>query len=139
MENTTLIKKKKIAPIELIPKLSKNGYHTFPEYIYLCRMSEYELSNIENFKIYNEYGEIQFSEKINLLGANLDNDYIIEKNQIEIKRNLNVKIKCILYHLKFENYDENIMKQFKEKIKEKNGEFISYEPLNGRLEWNYVN
>ena len=139
MENTTLIKKKKIAPIELIPKLSKNGYHTFPEYIYLCRMSEYELSNIENFKIYNEYGEIQFLEKINLLGANLDNDYIIEKNQIEIKRNLNVKIKCILYHLKFENYDENIMKQFKEKIKEKNGEFISYEPLNGRLEWNYVN
>ena len=139
MKNTTLIKKKKIAPIELIPKLSKNGYHTFPEYIYLCRMSEYELSNIENFKIYNEYGEIQFLEKINLLGANLDNDYIIEKNQIEIKRNLNVKIKCILYHLKFENYDENIMKQFKEKIKEKNGEFISYEPLNGRLEWNYVN
>ena len=139
MENTTLIKKKKIAPIELIPKLSKNGYHTFPEFIYLCRMSEYELSNIENFKIYNEYGEIQFLEKINLLDANLDNDYIIEKNQIEIKRNLNVKIKCILYHLKFENYDENIMKQFKEKIKEKNGEFISYEPLNGRLEWNYVN
>ena len=139
MKNTTLIKKKKIAPIELIPKLSKNGYHTFPEYIYLCRMSEYELSNIENFKIYNEYGEIQFLDKINLLGANLDNDYIIEKNQIEIKRNLNVKIKCILYHLKFENYDENIMKQFKEKIKEKNGEFVSYEPLNGRLEWNYVN
>ena len=134
-----LIKKKKIAPIELIPKLSKNGYYTFPEYINLCRMSEDELRNIENFKIYNENGEIQFLEKINLLGANLDNEYIIEKNEIEIKKNLNVKKKCILYNLKFENYDENILKQFRERITEKNGEFVSYEPLNGRLEWYYVN
>ena len=134
-----LIKKKKIAPIELIPKLSKNGYYTFPEYINLCRMSEDELRNIENFKIYNENGEIQFLEKINLLGANLDNEYIIEKNEIEIKKNLNVKKKCILYNLKFENYDENILKQFRERITEKNGEFVSYEPQNGRLEWYYVN
>ena len=35
-----LININKISPIELISKLSKNGYYTYLEYINLCRMSE---------------------------------------------------------------------------------------------------
>ena len=127
----------KIVPLELIPKLTKSNYKTNPEYYILCRMSIDELKNISNFKIYNEYGEVQFLNNVNLLGLDLDKECVIEKGCIELKERLNVKRKCILYNFKLDNGNENSMDNFKKVISKNNGVFISYEPKTGRLEWDY--
>jgi hypothetical protein len=100
-------------------------------------MSIDELKNISNFKIYNEYGEVQFLNNVNLLGLDLDKECVIEKGCIELKERLNVKRKCILYNFKLDNGNQNLMDDFKKVISEKNGVFISYEPNTGRLEWDY--
>ncbi len=68
-----LIKKKKISLIELILKLSKNEYYIYPEYINLSRMSENEFSNIKSFKM--NLGKFKILDKINLLVANLNDEY----------------------------------------------------------------
>ena len=127
----------KIVPLNLLPKLTKANYKTNPEYYILCRMSIDELKNISNFKIYNEYGEVQFLNNVNLLGLDLDKECVIEKGSIELKGGLNVKRKCILYNFKLDNGNQNLMDDFKKVISEKNGVFISYEPNSGRLEWDY--
>ena len=127
-----------IVPIDLIPKLTKPGYKTIPEYYILCRMSSEELSNLPNFKIYNDYGEVRFLSKVNLLKLDIDDECIIEKDSIELKDHLNVKRKCILYNLKL-NDEENIIEEYKKKISENNGVFVSYNKNTGRLEWDYIN
>ena len=127
----------KIVPLNLLPKLTKANYKTNPEYYILCRMSIDELKNISNFKIYNEYGEVQFLNNVNLLGIDLDKECVIEKGCIELKERLNVKRKCILYNFKLDNGNENSMDNFKKVISKNNGVFISYEPKTGRLELDY--
>ena len=71
-----------LAPIDLVPKLTKEGYKCSPSIMELSRKTAYELRNVENFRIFNKYGEVQFKEPVNLLGLNLDNQVIIEKNLI---------------------------------------------------------
>ena len=127
-----------IVPIDLIPKLTKPGYKTIPEYYILCRMSCEELSNLHNFKIYNDYGEVRFLSKVNLLKLDIDDECIIEKDSIELKDHLNVKRKCILYNLKL-NDEGNIIEEYKKKISDNNGVFVSYNKNSGRLEWDYTN
>ena len=129
----------KIVPMNLLPKLTKPGYKTFPEYILLCRMTEEELKNISNFKIYNDYGEVRYLGKVNLLGKNLDDFCDIQKGIIELKGNLNVKKKCILYNINFENGSEKLLDNYKDMISQNNGVFVSYEPNSGKLEWDYYN
>ena len=68
-----LIKKKKISLIELILKLSKNEYYIYPEYINLSRMSENEFSSVKSFKM--NLGKFKILDKINLLVANLNDEY----------------------------------------------------------------
>ena len=127
-----------IVPIDLIPKLTKPGYKTIPEYYILCRMSCEELSNLHNFKIYNDYGEVRFLSKVNLLKLDIDDECIIKKGSIELKDHLNVKRKCILYNLKL-NDEGNIIEEYKKKISDNNGVFVSYNKNSGRLEWDYTN
>ena len=126
-----------IVPIDLIPKLTKPGYKTNPDYILLCRMTNDELSNVPDFKIYNDYGEVRFLSKVNLINLDIDNECVIEKGSIELNDHLNVKRKCILYNLDL-NENEGMIEEFKKKISENNGVFISYNGITGRLEWDYI-
>jgi uncharacterized ubiquitin-like protein YukD len=59
-EKKTKKSKNELAPIDKLPTLTKVGYKTIPDFPTICRMSLDELENVENFTIYNDYGEIKF-------------------------------------------------------------------------------
>ena len=116
----------------LAPKLDKKGYECFPSISELKNKTCEELKKINNFKIYNNYGEVEFKEPINLLGVNLNDEVIIEKNMFETKDKLN-------YWSIFKIYefieDEGNISIFKKLLNENNGKFISYK--NKELIWEY--
>ena len=78
-----------LVPINLVPILTKEGYKCSPSIMELTRKTASELRNVENFKIFNKYGEVEFKEPDNLLGLNLDNQVTIENNLIDTGDKLN--------------------------------------------------
>ena len=124
-----------IAPAELIPKLTKKGYMTSPDYVLLCRMTQDELRNVKDFKIYNEHGEVHFIDKVNLLGLNLDEEISIEERCVEIKetqkgKGLNVNREVKLNSMMVFNGKEDLkgkLGMIKEKITELGGEYENYD------------
>lgn len=68
----------------VVPILSKAGYFTQPPYSDICRMTEEELSQVESFTIWNDWGKVQFLGKTDLRGLNLDQLISIEKSKVEI-------------------------------------------------------
>ena len=121
-----------LTPLELIPKLSKPGYKCFPSIVDLCRKSCEELRVIKNFKILNEFGEVEFKEPINLLGINLDNEITIEENMIETGDKLNYWSIFKLYNFRM-NEKEIII--YINQLEKSGGKFISYK--NNVLIWEY--
>ena len=117
----------RVAPDELVPKLTKEGYHTSPDYVLLCRMSSEELRNVKDLRIYNKYGEVHFTDKVNLLGMNIDEEISIEERCVEIKetkkgKGLNVSREIKLNGMLVSNgmnNDSQIVEKKKEMIKEK--------------------
>lgn len=65
-------KEVRFASEDMIPKITKPNYHTEPATVRLCRMSEQELSQVEDFSIENEFGKIIFDGKTDIRGLNLD-------------------------------------------------------------------
>ena len=127
-----------LVPVEKIPFLSKIGYKTNPDYIEICRMPKRELMNVKNFKIFNEFGEVEFLAPVNLIEVNLDEEINIEKYSIEINENPKLKKpkKCILKQFKLNGKDE-IIEELKNQIKLNKGEFIKYDEIKGELIWEY--
>ena len=121
-----------LVPIDLVPKLTKEGYKCIPSIMELSRKTAYELRNVENFKIFNKYGEVEFKEPINLLGVNLNDEVIIEKNMIDTKDKLNYWSVFKLYD--FEG-DEGNISNFIKLLNENDGKFISYKDK--ELIWEY--
>ena len=123
---------KELAPIELVPKLSKPGYNCNPTIYELCRKTCKELEKIINFKIFNEFGEVEFKEPVNLLGINLDKEVTISKNMIETGEKLNYWSIFKLYNFTFEEKEIDAYIKIIEKF---GGKFISYK--NNELIWEY--
>ena len=48
-------KENELVPLELVPKLSKEGYGCSPSLVELGRKTKEELKKVEGFKIYNKY------------------------------------------------------------------------------------
>ena len=65
---------------DFYPNLTKN-YKTKPDFQILNKMEKYQLENVNNFEISNEFGKIKYLEPIDLSYINLDNIQI-EKGQI---------------------------------------------------------
>ena len=131
--NNEIINHKDLAPFDLVPKLYKSGYKCIPNLVELSRKTCDELKNIHNFKIFNEYGEVEFKEPINLLGVNLDDQITIENNLIDTGNKLNYWSIFKLYNFKLE---ENEIENYKNNIKKNGGQFISYK--NNELTWEYI-
>ena len=131
-QNQIEFKNNGLAPIELVPKLTKTGYECIPSIYELCRKTCEELKKIENFKIFNLFGEIEFQEPINLLGVDLDKEVTIEKNMINTGEKLNYWSIFKLYNFIIE---ENEIEKYIIKIKNLGGKFISYN--NKVLIWEY--
>ena len=68
----------------------------------MSRKTAKELRKVSGFKIYNKYGEVEFKEPVNLLGLNLDNQIVIEKNLIDTGDKLNYWSLFRLYNFKVE-------------------------------------
>jgi hypothetical protein len=73
-----------IAPIESLPNLTKPGYNTNPDFIKICRMTADQLKNVHNFEVSNEFGKIQWKEKVDLTGLNLDDIVEIKDSMITL-------------------------------------------------------
>jgi len=74
----------KLAPREILPKQPKEGYKISPDYTTICRMTEKELQNIENFNIENEYGKIEFLEKVDLTNEDLALNVTIKHMEVVV-------------------------------------------------------
>ena len=136
---TSLIKNKdnnnkedELVPLELIPKLTKEGYKCCPSIMELSRKTKDELTKIEGFKIYNKYGEIVFEEPINLLAINLDQEIIIEKDLIETGDELDY---CSIFKLYNFKIDENGLSKYKEYLEKVGGKLVEYK--NNEIVWEY--
>ena len=125
-------KNNELVPIELIPKLTKEGYKCIPSILELSRMTKEELKKVEGFKIYNQYGEVEFKEPVNLLGLDLDKLVDIEKNMIDTGDELDYCSKFKLYNFKVE---ENGLNKYKISLEKAGGNFLGYK--NNEMIWEY--
>ena len=71
-------------PNKTILPLKSKKFKTKPNYEKLCRMTEQQLSEIENFKIFNEFGSICFLGKTNVTNLDIDKIIQIKNKQIEV-------------------------------------------------------
>ena len=125
-------KNNELVPIELIPKLTKEGYKCIPSILELSRMTKEELKKVEGFKIYNQYGEVEFKEPVNLLGLDLDKLVEINKNMIDTADELDYYSKFRLFNIKVEDSELN---KYKLNIQRAGGNFIEYK--NNEMIWEY--
>ena len=126
------INKDELVPFDLLPKLAKEGYKCSPSIMELSRKTAEELRNIENFKIYNKYGEVEFKEPVNLLGLNLDDQVTIEKNIIDTGDKLDYWAIYKLFNFKTA---ENGLKKHKINLEKCGGNFLYYK--NNEIAWEY--
>jgi len=56
----------------LLPKLTRAGYSMQPNLAKLARMTNNQLSRVEDFQIQNEFVKIQFQKPVDLREADLD-------------------------------------------------------------------
>lgn len=66
------------------PKLTKGNFQTDPPIERLSLMSVDELRNLESFKIWNSYGQIKFSEPVDLTDVDLDEAVVIEHGFVDV-------------------------------------------------------
>jgi hypothetical protein len=134
-DNCIINNNNELAPKELIPKLDKLGYKCEPSIIELCRKTCEELKSISNFKIYNQFGEVEFKEPVNLLGVNLNNEVTIEKDMIDTGEKLNYWSIFKLYNFCIEKgIGDYILR-----IESAGGKFISYQNNELILEYKPIN
>ena len=125
-------KEKELAPIELVPKLTKEGYKCVPSLVELSRKTKDELTKVEGFKIYNKYGAVEFKEPVNLLGLNLDEEIAIEQNLIDTGSRLDYDSIFKLYNFKVQ---ENGLDNYKINLEKAGGNFVEYK--NNEIVWEY--
>lgn len=128
-----------IASINVVPKLSKAGYQTEPSYLNICKMTEKELSQVEDFSIKNQWGKIHFLGKTDLRGLNLDKIVIIEKAKVEIYpenserpevgKGLNKSATITFYHygIRSKQNLEQWLARFKAKAAQIGAEYIGHD------------
>ena len=125
-------KEKELAPLELVPKLTKEGYKCNPSLVELGRKTKEELTKIEGFKISNKYGEVEFKEPVNLLGVDLDDQINIEQNLIDTGDKLDYRSIFKLYNFKVK---ENELDKYKTNLEKEGGNFVGYK--NNEIVWEY--
>jgi hypothetical protein len=74
----------KQAPKESWPTAPKEGIKCSPDLERLCAMTVKELENVENFKVWNEHGSIEWVDKTDLTNVNLADIITIQRQQVEV-------------------------------------------------------
>jgi hypothetical protein len=73
----------KLANIDDIPVCKKLNIK--PSLMELSRMTKEQLKRVTNLEVYNNYGKIQWTHPVSLVGINLDDWITIRQNSIEIE------------------------------------------------------
>jgi len=133
-----------LADEDLIPKLSKNGYRTIPEFKRICRMTERQLREVKDFTVENEWGKVIFDGATDISGVDIDGTIEILKGEIIVYPDDNKKDvigeklnKAATIHLykcfpKKRN-NEKFIAKLKAASNKQDAEFISYDEQTG--EW----
>lgn len=69
---------------DMLPRSATGTYKIYPTRAELCRMTPEELGCLNNFRVYNQFGEICFQEPINAIGLDVDRLVHIEKLNLGI-------------------------------------------------------
>jgi hypothetical protein len=75
---------KYFAEITMVPRCTKDNLIFSPDFVDLCRMTEEELKNVNQFSIENEHGRIEFLDTVDLRNVDFDKDIIIDHKCIEV-------------------------------------------------------
>ena len=126
-----------------VPVLTKPGYKVSPSIIELSRMTGEQLKKVENFKIWNEFGEIEWLGAVDVRGANLDLWVIIKNSSAEVypedlfdeitkpDRGTRLNQPALITLFNIFPKSEHKSKNFKEKLKQiclmQDSVFISYD------------
>jgi len=70
-----------------VPKAPKPGYKVTPDMVTLARMSFEELKEVENFKVENEHGSVEWPGKTDLIGVDLADTITIRPKEAEVYDN----------------------------------------------------
>ncbi len=73
-----------MAPLELLPKEPKEGYHLIPSMALLARMTTSQLQHVKGFRIGNEHGSIEFEGETDLTGVDLAKIVTITHMEAEV-------------------------------------------------------
>ena len=77
------VKREEPSPTINYPKKSRK-FKTSPRFEDLLKMKEDELRRVESFRIFNEEGEIEFSEPVDLTGVDIDKSVVIQNRMVEV-------------------------------------------------------
>ena len=77
-------RKSQFAPAESLPKDPKAGYQTYPSMLEIKRMTLEQLENVKGFRIWTEFGEIEFLDKVDLTGVDLKEIITIDERGAEV-------------------------------------------------------
>ena len=77
-------RKSQFAPAGSLPKDPKAGYQTYPSMLDIKRMTLEELENVKGFRIWTEFGQIEFLEKVDLTGIDLREIITIDERGAEV-------------------------------------------------------
>ena len=142
-----------LAPLEKLPIMKRKDYTLYPSLVEMARMTELQLSSIENLSIENEYGQIIWEEETDVRGINFDvlvnidlysatvYPEEIERQNLkpEVGQGLNKPATITLFKIfPSMNANEAARRKFAENLKKKtsnipDAEFISYDEYHGVL------
>jgi hypothetical protein len=94
----------KLASIEDIPVCRK--FNIKPSLVELSRMTKDQLKRVANLELWNNYGKIEWTHPVNLVGVNLDDWVTIRQSSVEIEEELACGGGCIMHFYNFGNYTE---------------------------------
>lgn len=142
-----------LAPLEKLPIMKRKDYTLYPSLVEIARMTELQLSSIENLSIENEYGQILWEGETDVRGINFDvlvnldlysatvYPEEIERQNLkpEVGQGLNKPATITLFKIfPSMNANEAARRKFAENLKKKtsnipDAEFISYDEYHGVL------
>ena len=135
------------------PILGNSGLETKPSIKELQSMSESELSRVSNFVVWNKWGQIEFEEDVDLIGANLGkviqlgpgevcfypSEHFAESEVPIAGEKLNKRAIVRLFDIRLPNRElKNEVERIKQKVEELGAEFTLYDPQNHQITMRFL-
>lgn len=121
-----------------LPKIGK--FNTFPSIDRLKKYTSEELREVRHFKVWNQYGEIEFCEPVSLIKLDLESVFIISQDNIEITNSELEEKRFRMTFRNFGNYSnlrdgerEKVMKKMRVWIEKCDMKEIRHDDHNGDL------